>query len=63
MKKVGAELRMYRVYGYQGNAGIDEYCEAKSAQDAVDRVREWFADTDEPPVEILEVARVVHNWK
>lgn len=53
------ELKMYRVYGLKNGNSLDEYCEASSAQKAVDKVREWY----EGDCEIIEVSRVIKGWK
>lgn len=50
---------MFRVVGYyQGNHDC-EYVETKTAQQAVDFVRRTSPDG----VEIVEVAKLVKNWK
>ena len=52
-------MSTFRVVGfYQGNHD-DEYVEALTAQQAVDFVRR----TSPEGVEIVEVAKVVKNWK
>lgn len=53
-------LKMYRVYGYDNERAYDEYCEATSAQVAVDHVREWH---EGEPYQVLEVSKVVKGWK
>ena len=63
------ELKMYRVYGRDEYDQWDEYCEASSAQNAVDRVREWHSYDDRTyngkriNYEVVEVAKVVKGWK
>lgn len=62
IEKEMAKLKTYRVYGHDGDENIfDEYCQAMSAQHAVDRVREWYSDRE--GIEIEEVAKVVKGWK
>ena len=59
MEKMMGKLNMYRVYGHFKNGNIfDEYCQASTAQVAVDRVREWYPDG-----EVEEIAKVVKGWK
>ena len=54
MKRVS----VYRVYyRFQGD-GEDVYIQATSAQQAADFIR-----GDNPDIEIVEVAKVVNNWK
>ena len=61
MERQMRESSVYRVYGHLENGNIfDEYCEAYTAQHAVDQVREWF-DADGGVVE--EVAKVVKGWR
>lgn len=55
-----ARVAMYRVvYRYDGNIG-DDYIQALSAQNAVDMVREYMAPEG---AEVVEVSKVVNNWK
>lgn len=50
---------MYRIYYLDSNGdGFDEYFSTKNAQEVVDICRN-NNDVDE----ILDVAKVVHNWK
>lgn len=49
---------LYRVYYYLNNAGDDEYIDAYSAQDAVDRVR-----SSHPEADVVEVSKVINNWR
>lgn len=61
MKNTG--LSMYRVFGRAGNEVFDEYCEAVSAQRAVDRVREWFKFSGKEEFTVVEVSKVLKCWK
>ena len=56
------KLSVYRVYWMFNNyeQSGDEYIEAFTAQGAVDVCREVFAPEG---AEILDVAKVVNNWK
>lgn len=61
MEEQMGKLNLYRVYGHLSNENIfDEYCEASTAQVAVDRVREWYL---EEGCVVEEVAKVVKGWK
>ena len=53
-------LFMYRVVWYHDNSHHNTYWYASSAQQAVDSVRKHFLLEG---VEIVEVAKVVNNWK
>ena len=61
------ELKMFRVYGERGLETYDEYCWARNAQNAADRVREWHSndgsDESDPPFKVIEVAKVMRGWK
>ncbi len=58
------KVETYRVYGTDGLNSFDEYCDATSPQVAVDLVREWHSFDDvEKKYEVVEVARVVSDWK
>jgi len=61
MEKMMGKMNLYRVYGHYADGNIfDEYCEASSAQAAVNRCREWTAE-DGGVVE--EVSKVVKSWR
>lgn len=51
-------VSMYRVYWVTEDQSGDEYVQATSAQQAVNFIR-----NDDPEIEVLEVAKVVNNWK
>lgn len=51
--------RVYWMYNCYEQSG-DEYIQALSAQQAVDFCREYYAPEG---AEILDVAKVVYNWK
>ena len=50
----------YRVLWFFEGNHMDEYIQALNAQQAVDFVREYSAPEG---AEIIEVAKVVNNWK
>ena len=52
---------LYRVYGSNGLDSYDEYCTESSGQRAADKVRSWH-EKDESYV-VIEVSKVVHNWR
>ena len=57
------ELTMYRVYGQRdGKYFHDDYIAAYNAQDAADRIRDEYKDMG-GEYEVIEVAKVVRNWK
>lgn len=67
-------LTMYRVYGeYPDGQTCDDYCEASTAQKAVDCIREWHncdregylvLDCDREGYRVLEVAKVLKSgWR
>ena len=58
------EMSMYRIFGESADGQVyDEYCEASTAQVAVDRAREWH-DYDRPGYKVIEVAKVLKSgWK
>lgn len=56
-----AKINVYRVVFYFDNANDDEYIYALSAQDAADEARRRHADLD--GLEIVEISRVVNNWR
>lgn len=63
MERQMGKLNMYRVYGHTEDGNIfDEYCEASTAQFAVDRVREWIQSGGQSCF-VEEVAKVVKGWK
>lgn len=54
-------LAMYRICWTDEDGNyFDDYAEATDAQHAVDRVRGW---NDGAEIEIVEVAKVVKNYK
>lgn len=54
-------LSAYRVVYFHDNAHHDDYTLAWTAQEAVDKIRERYSDLD--GLEIVEVSRVVNNWR
>lgn len=56
-----AKINVYRVVFYFDNANDDEYIYALSAQDAADEARRRHTDLD--GLEIVEISRVVNNWR
>ena len=60
MTNIGTTKRVstYRVYYREGDETQDIYIQAISAQQAVD-----FARGDSDDIEIIDVAKVVNNWK
>lgn len=61
MLKEGKEhVSTYRVYWVLENLSGDEYIQALNAQQAVDFIREYSAPEG---AEIVDVAKVVNNWK
>lgn len=58
MSKGNVKLSMYRVYYRDGEEHHDFYIQATTAQEAVNTVRE-----DGDDIEIIDVAKVVNNWK
>lgn len=60
LREGSGRVSTYRVtYRYDGNIG-DDYIQALNAQQAVDFAREYFAPDG---AEIIDVAKVVNNWK
>jgi len=57
-------LTMYRVFGESADGQVyDDYCEASTAQKAVDRIREWHMSDDEE-YKVIEVSKVLKSgWK
>ena len=51
---------MYRIYGNADGTPLDEYSLAESAQAAVDDARKWHQNEK---YVVIEVAKVVKNWK
>lgn len=63
MEKEMNSLKQYRVYGQDsGMNNYDEYVWAMNTQHAVDRVREWHRNDGED-YEVLEVSKIVKNWR
>lgn len=54
-------LSAYRVVYFHNNAHYDVYTYAWTAQEAVDKIRESHSDLD--GLKIVEVSRVVNNWR
>ena len=54
-------VSMYRVYYLKDNSPNDIYLEAVNAQEAANAARR--SEDYDPSVEIVEVAKVVNNWK
>ena len=53
-------MTMYRVYGAKTDGNYhDDYVAAYTAQDAADRIRSEYEDG----YEVLEVSKVVRNWR
>lgn len=60
LKEGKARTPTYRVVYFHNGKHMDEYIFALTAQQAVDICREIFAPEG---AEIVEVAKVVNNWK
>lgn len=60
------DMSMYRVYGMDDLGNVyDEYCEAFTAQKAVDKARGWhsFGGEIQNGYEVIEVSMVLRGWK
>lgn len=57
-------LSMYRVYGMSDDGQVyDDYCQASTAQIAVDRIREWRSE-DVEKYRVIEVSKVLKSgWR
>ena len=58
LKEKTGRVSNYRVYYEYHNEWEDVYIQALSAQQAADIIR-----GDDPDIHIIEVAKVVNNWK